>query len=116
MTDAVREFAAVAKSGLCTMNPQIGRWLRESWGQDMSLMNALPLSELVEKLMPECRELLHKHHTAGPDALLHRRLAYALYGLRHAPCRLNGGPHQKRAIIREDGTVVEECTLCGERF
>ncbi len=61
-------------------------------------------------------ELLKGHHTAGPDAHLHRRLAYALYGLARAPCRLQGGAHQKQTVPTGEDKEIEECVLCEERF
>ena len=117
MSDALTLFEPIAKNGLCTMDPQIGRWVRESWGEDddNKMMNALSLKEMIEKLLPECVGLLANHHAAGVDALLHRRLAYALCGLSRAPCRLMADGHDKKAFI-EDGRDVAECTRCGERF
>ncbi len=93
---------------------------RETWGEDSGnaeAMNALGLKKLVKKLMPECKELIKEHHTAGPDAHLHRRLAYALCGLGRAPCRLQGGAHKKQPLPdSEEAGEVEECILCDERF
>ena len=77
-------------------------------------MNALSLAELVEKLLPESVSLLKHHHTAGVDALLHRRLGYALYGLSRAPCRMVG-KHEKVDAPEGSGAATE-CTRCGERF
>ena len=116
MTTASGIFETIAREGLCTMDPQLGRWLREAWGEgdDNKLMNALSLKELVNKLLPEHRALLTHHHTAGVDALLHRKLAYALYGLGRAPCRLTAGSHERQAP-REGGDVLM-CTSCEERF
>ena len=119
MGAASLQFAAAARKGLCTMDPQIGRWLREAWGEDSGsaeAMNAFKLKDLVQKLLPECTELLKKHHSAGADAHLHRKLAYALYGLGHAPCRLLGAAHQKRTLTIEEQQESVECILCGERF
>ena len=77
-------------------------------------MNALSLAELVEKLLPESVSLLKHHHTAGVDALLHRRLGYALYGLSRAPCRMVD-KHDKVDAPEGSGAATE-CTRCGERF
>ena len=118
MTDYAPRFKAIAQSGLCTMDPEIGRWLRKAWGEDSGpgeSMNTLSLKELVKKLLPESCDLLKDHHTAGVDATLARRLAYALFGLAKAPCRLNGGSHERRNLPLSDGET-SECRLCGERF
>ncbi len=98
---------------------QIGRWLREAWGEDSGnaeAMNTLSLASIVRKLLPDSVHLLQKHHSAGPDALLHRRLAYAVYGLGRGACRLSGGAHQMRKTSNEEGESVMECSLCEERF
>ena len=79
-------------------------------------MNTLSLASVVRKLLPDSVHLLQKHHSAGPDALLHRRLAYAVYGLGRGPCRLSGGAHQMRKTSNEEGESVMECSLCEERF
>ena len=79
-------------------------------------MNAFKLKDLVQKLLPECTELLKKHHSAGADAHLHRKLAYALYGLGRAPCRLLGTAHRKRMLTTGEDNEIAECILCGERF
>ena len=119
LTDALPEFAVIAKKGLCTMNPQIGCWLREAWGDDSGKaesMQTMKKEELVKKLLPECVPLLAHQHNAGVDALLVRNLAYALYGLSRAPCRLKGPPHQKRAVSGVGGESLMVCSLCEERF
>ena len=119
MEHARLQFVAAARKGLCTMDPQIGRWLREAWGEDSGkaeAMNAFKLKDLVQKLLPECVELLKQHHSAGADARLHRKLAYALYGLGRAPCRLLGTAHQKRMLTTGEDNEIAECILCGERF
>ena len=119
LREASLQFSPIARKALCTMCPQIGRWLRESWGEDSGVAETMPtqsLKKLVEKLLPECKDLLPDHHSAGVDALLHRRLAYAMYGLGCAPCRLTKHTHQKRSICAEGGGNVEECVLCEERF
>ncbi len=119
LREASLQFSPIARKALCTMCPQIGRWLRESWGEDSGVAETMPtqsLKKLVEKLLPECNDLLPDHHSAGVDALLHRRLAYAMYGLGCAPCRSTKHTHQKRSICAEGGGNVEECVLCEERF
>ena len=118
MVDAAAFFEPIARDALCSMDPQIGRWLRGSWGEDddNKVMNALPLKELVRKLLPECCSLLVNHHSAGVDALLHRRLAHALYGLGRAHCRLAAGAHEKQNAAGEGEGDVMECALCKERF
>ena len=92
------------------------------WGEDAGNSdtggrgdaNPLKLKVLANKLLKESKEELAKHHTAGADSVLHRRLGYALYGLSRAPCRLKEESHEKRPL--SNGSDVMECALCKERF
>ena len=79
------QWAAFARKGFCTMDPDVGAWAQRCRGRDvspeersapmMSLKAAanllLPKSELVAGLQEH-------HHTAGADAQLHRLLYIAL--------------------------------------
>ncbi len=72
-----QEWRDIAKRGLCTMDPNIGRWVRqclnEDYGSETS-KNTMKLSELVSKLMPS--ETFGPQHTAGADAHRHWRLYF----------------------------------------
>jgi len=121
MQETRLRFAAIVKKGLCTMDPHIGRWLRGCWGEDTGTeesMHTMKLQDLVQKLLPEAHDLLARLHDAGVDALLHRKLGYAIYGLSRAPCRLSrrggGDTHRKQPLAGQP--EIEECSLCGERF
>jgi len=77
-------FEDYARRGLCTMDRDIGRWLMQCYGQDVgpnTSMNVLSLKKIVELALPEEKHLLEKHHSAGADSLLVRKLAYALWRL-----------------------------------
>jgi len=77
-------FEDYARRGLCTMDPYIGRWLMQCYGEDVgpsTSMNVLSLKKIVELALPEEKHLLEKHHSAGADSLLVRKLAYALWRL-----------------------------------
>jgi DNA polymerase III epsilon subunit-like protein len=85
LLESMKEFENYAFHGLCTMNPAIGRWLMQCHGQDVgpsTSMNVLSLKKIVEFTLPNDKHLLEKHHSAGVDSLLVRKLAYAL-------CRLS---------------------------
>jgi DNA polymerase III epsilon subunit-like protein len=64
----------VRRRGVCTMCPQIGRWLRECFGRDAgpeTAMNTLRLKDMATWLLePEKRSQI-EFHTAGADALMH---------------------------------------------
>ena len=80
----MQEWMSIARKGICTMDPDIGRWVQKCMGRDvqtdeksapmLSLKDAvnmlLPRTELVEALQSHC-------HTAGADAQLHRLLYIA---------------------------------------
>ena len=87
LTERLQEFERTIKAGCCTMNPEIGRWLKESFGENAgppSAKNTMKLAAMVSWLLPEERELLAKHHTAGADANLHVRLFLELSSLAKA--------------------------------
>ncbi len=71
------DFCKMLRQGCCTMSPEIGRWLKECFGEDAgpnTAKNTMKLSVMVKWLLPNCAPLLQKHHTAGADADLHVRL------------------------------------------
>jgi len=119
--DAGAAFQSIARAGLCSMDPRIGRWLKQCWGEDCGgagTMNVLSLKLLAERLLTEEEggKLLEKHHTAGADAHLHRKIAYAIAGLSRAPCRMPNGQHRLPEAGSADGAEAQECEECGERF
>jgi len=84
LTERLQEFDRTIRAGCCTMSPEIGRWLKESFGENAgppSAQNTMKLAAMVSWLLPDERELLAKHHTAGADANLHARLFLKLSSL-----------------------------------
>ena len=70
----------VASSGLCTMDPMIGKWVRELLGMEMAPYpsgNTMKLDDML-KLLPESDALRGCRHSAGADAQLHMRVYRAL--------------------------------------
>ncbi len=119
--EAGTKFQSIARAGLCTMDPRVGRWLKQCWGEDCGgpgTMNVLSLKAIVEKLLTkdECGGLLEKHHTAGADAHLHRKVAYAIAGLSRAPCRMPSGRHRLTEPDLSEEAAARECEDCHERF
>ncbi len=119
--DAGAKFHSIAGAGFCTMDPRVGRWLKQCWGEDCGgagTMNVLALKAIAEKLLTEDERgsLLEKHHTAGADAHLHRKVAYAFAGLSRAPCRMPLGQHKLTEPDPSDEAAVRECEECHERF
>ena len=63
------------------MDPAIGRWVRQSVGEDdgsSKTQNVLALKKLVEYLVPEDSKLLDHHHSAGTDSLLVLKIIRAM--------------------------------------
>ena len=82
------EWAAFARKGFCTMDPDIGAWaqrcLRRDVSPDEKSAPMLSLKAAVNLLLPETalvEGLQMYHHTAGADAQLHRLLYIALRSL-----------------------------------
>ena len=100
------------------MDPGIGRWLYQMQGLDLRAAESMPcwkMRNLVSHLIPEDAHLLLKHHAAGTDAKLHRKLGYALYGLVAAPCRMDGNNHEyPEASPTDRMTSAKKCIRCGE--
>ena len=78
MADASKLWADIARAGICTMDPHIGSWVRQSFNDDRESKKMLSLKELVRLLVPERKILLEKHHTAAADACMVLEVAFAL--------------------------------------
>ena len=69
-------LATVARKGLCTMDPFLGHWMAQVWGEDCNTVaNAQPLKNIVQRILPERKEHLEEHRTPGADAHLYRAVA-----------------------------------------
>ena len=74
-----REWESFVRQGFCTMDPSVGRWLRECSGMQTAAeanRNIMKLSALVEALRPYGSWPRWVQHTAGDDAHIH----FAIYG------------------------------------
>ncbi len=79
MADASKLWADIARAGICTMDPHIGSWVRQSYNDDREREKMISLKELVRLLVPERKDLLGKHHTAAADACMVLEVAFALH-------------------------------------
>ena len=64
----------IARSGMCTMDPYIGAWLRRCCGEEVwpgSSKNTLRLKDMVTLIAPASAHLTASAHTAGADAQMH---------------------------------------------
>ena len=67
--------------GVCTMDPEIGHWVRQQAGiGDKERKTPMRLRDMVSLLLPDCKELLKAHHSAGGDARMHWLLCRELWG------------------------------------
>ena len=84
MDHASKLWAKIARAGLCTLDPHIGSWVRQSFNEEIHepfTKNTLSLQELMRRLLPERSDMLAKHHTAGADACMVLEVAFALHEL-----------------------------------
>ena len=105
MADASKLWAKIARAGLCTMDPHIGSWVRQSFNEEVhepETRNTLSLKELVRRLLPERTDLLAKHHTAGADACMVLEVAFALHELALPPPDARG--QEKGTAAAEEGS------------
>ena len=77
LEDMQHAWDDIARSGVCTMDPALGKWVRSCLGTELAPHpngNAMRLNDMLAGLIPDQSDLLGKHHTAGADAQLHLRL------------------------------------------
>ena len=85
------KFRDLACRGVCTMDPDIGKWVRLCSGKPLADFhggNAMNLPEMVSGLVMGGDSLLKDHHNAGADAHMHVMLYRSLRKLSHSKrCR-----------------------------
>lgn len=77
-------FKRAARAGLCTMDPEVGRYglqCAQQAGGPETAKDAMRLPKLVGFVCPQFRHLLQGHHSAGVDAELHYKVARAVQHL-----------------------------------
>ena len=77
-------WAYIARGGLCTMDPGIGKWVRQCLGMEIAPYhnsNTMKLNDMLEGLVPQRASLMSSRHSAGVDAQLHVMLYRALLQL-----------------------------------
>ena len=68
-----------AQGGVCTMDPDIAHWTRDMCSMEqLPWKSALKLDVMCSKLLPECKGLMSKRHSAGTDAQLVTMLFHEL--------------------------------------
>ena len=81
MSKSLELFEIFTRTGACTMDPAIGRWVLQCIGKDFgpsTRMNTLSLKTLVKHLIPEDQKLLENLHSAGTDSLLVLKIVRAI--------------------------------------
>ena len=92
-----REFA---QGGVCTMDPDIAHWTRDMLSMEqVPWKSALKLEVMCSKLLPDCKGLMSKKHSAGADAqlvtMLFHELSRRAATEAPAPC----GPGEDSAMV-----------------
>ena len=89
--DLMEQYAVLkqaACSGLCTMDPEVGRYVLQRVQQEggpESAKSTMSLRKLVSHVCPQFGYLLRDHHSAGVDAELHYKVARAVQRLAAPP-------------------------------
>jgi DNA polymerase III epsilon subunit-like protein len=83
MSEMKEKWSEMARRGLCTMDPSIGKYVRCNLGLEFAPDmhpggNTMSLDAMVSGLIPSATPLLNKRHTAGIDAQLHVMLYRSL--------------------------------------
>ena len=86
------QWAIIARNGLCTMDPSIGKWVRTCKGLELAPChsgNTMKLDDMLRCLVPDacCRGA---RHSASCDARLHVLLYNALYDMVREAAELAG--------------------------
>ena len=81
LTWAQETWARIARAGVCTMDPGIGKWLRESSAMEIANSfnaNTLKLVDVAEAVGVQAKSVDGRLHAAGFDARLHASVYRAL--------------------------------------
>ena len=69
--DTVPRWATTVRTGVCTMDSDIGRCVLENFNEQVGTVHqkhTLSLKELVRRFLPTRADLLGKHQSAGVSA------------------------------------------------
>lgn len=81
MLDFKNAWSSIAKDGLCTMDPEIGRWIRLCLNRETgcnTTKNTLPFKELVRYVVPQADRYLKRKTCTSEDAAMVTELVQAL--------------------------------------
>ena len=72
LADLAKLLAEAVEGGFCSMNPNVGHWVRKQAGlMDRERKTPIRLKDMVHLLLPESQNLLERHHSAGNDSHMH---------------------------------------------
>ena len=83
----VEAWGWMARHGICTMDPVIGKWVRDHLGMEIAPFgtgNVMSLDTMLRGIVPDSSHLWVDRHTAGCDTHLHVLLCRALVKLAEA--------------------------------
>ena len=95
-------WARIARSGFCTMDPSLGRWLKLCLGEQVGepwVGHTLRLDKIFRQLFPNKGDILKNQHDAGYDAIM-TRMIY-VEALRRARELTNPSPDPSTSATRD---------------
>ncbi len=67
----IEQWDKIARQGICTMEPEIVHWLRQSKDIDLPKYKPWSLTKMVQSLNLATDAMMEKHHRAGNDSYMH---------------------------------------------
>jgi DNA polymerase III epsilon subunit-like protein len=72
LADLAMLLTEAVEGGFCSMDPDVGHWVRRQAGlMDHERKTPMRLRDMVHLLLPEAKDLLERHHSAGNDSHIH---------------------------------------------
>ena len=120
MTGLHTQWVGIAKSGLCLMDPALGRWLLGCSGEDPGPLTAKPclsFTGLMKRLPALLSHADRQHRDVGEDSLLLLKAGKRLLTAIAPPCKRGVQAHVPiRRFpdgIRDNNEFEVQCQLCG---
>ena len=119
-----KTWAAIVKDALCLFDPLIGEYVKRCCGEvpgTMQTENALPLRDLIPRLLPGQPSRPTRRPTALENAVAILHLRSSIRKLLVPPCLREGEHVQHRWFRvlpcgpRDNGEYLEECATCRRR-
>jgi len=117
-----KTWAAIVKDALCLFDPLIGEYVLRCCGEvpgAMQTENALPLRDLIPRLLPGQPSRPTRRPTALENAVAILHLKASIQKMLVPPCLREGGEHRWYRFLpsgpRDNGEFYDECAICRQR-